>query len=359
MKLFNKEVTREEILDRIGDLSQLGGIKSYELNDGSARGIRAYDIKTPAGIDMTVLADRGMEISYLAYKSIPISWRSAVKESHSAYFESKWDEWLRNYYGGLLTMCGFTYCGNPCVYEGIEYNIHGRASNLPAYNLSYDVDWQDESCSLWVKGKVKEAKHGGDKIELNRKITTYLESPKIIIEDKIKNIGFKTSTLMLLYHFNIGWPIIDTTSKLIEGKANVKPNDIASEKAFSSYSSFAAPSMEAQDNVFIHDIDADHEGFSNIAIINEAFDNNKGIGIWLRFKKDNLPYLTQWKLLRAKGEYVCGIEPGNLPLTSFKEAKENGEMKYIEPGEEKNILLEFNVLESKDAIENLKDKLLQ
>lgn len=51
MLLFGKEMSKREIMDRVGDLSQLGGIKSYVFDDGAARGIRALDLKTPAGID--------------------------------------------------------------------------------------------------------------------------------------------------------------------------------------------------------------------------------------------------------------------------------------------------------------------
>jgi len=40
---------RADIEARIGHASQLGGLKSYTLNDGKASGIRAVDIRTTQG----------------------------------------------------------------------------------------------------------------------------------------------------------------------------------------------------------------------------------------------------------------------------------------------------------------------
>ena len=118
MKIFGKDVSREEIQQKTGDISQLGGIKYYEMLDGVSRGVRGIDIKSPCGLDMTVLPDRGMDISNLSYKSIPITWRSTTRETSSAYYESSGLEWLRTFFGGLITTCGLTYMGAPDIDEG-------------------------------------------------------------------------------------------------------------------------------------------------------------------------------------------------------------------------------------------------
>src|SRR4030067_1622952 len=126
MKLFGKKMKKNDILKRIGDISQIGGLKSYELNDGPSKGIRAIDFKTPCGLDFTTLIDRGMDISHLNYKSIPICWKSATRETSPIYYESRDFEWLRTFFGGLITTCGLTYFGQPCVDEGEALGLHGR-----------------------------------------------------------------------------------------------------------------------------------------------------------------------------------------------------------------------------------------
>ena len=111
MRIFGTDVTKDYLKKRIGDMSQLGGIKLYELSDGVSRGVRAADMKCPCGIDLMVLIDRGMDIAHLSYKSIPISWRSVTKDTSPVYYESRGNEWLRTFFGGLLTTCGFENIG--------------------------------------------------------------------------------------------------------------------------------------------------------------------------------------------------------------------------------------------------------
>ena len=84
-------------MKKIVDISQLGGIKSYEFIDGTRRGVRAIDIKTPAGLDMTVLSNRDMDISQFSYKSIPICLRAITKEIAPSYYECRNTEWLRTF----------------------------------------------------------------------------------------------------------------------------------------------------------------------------------------------------------------------------------------------------------------------
>ena len=225
MKVFGKEMSKEELQQKTGDINQLGGVKYYELTDGVSRGVRAVDIKSPCGLDFTVLPGRGMDISNLSYRSVPIAWRSATGETSPVYYESRGVEWLRTFYGGLITTCGLTTMGPPSVDNGEELGLHGRIANIGAENVLADGCWEGDRYKMWVQGKVREVRVFGDKLELSRKITTWMDEPKIIIEDTVENIGSETSPLMMLYHINIGFPIVDDGSELLEAKATVTPRD--------------------------------------------------------------------------------------------------------------------------------------
>ena len=355
MKIFGRELKKEDVLKKVGDISQLGGVKCYEFTDGLRRGIRAVDMKSPCGIDMTVLLDRAMDISYLSYKSIPVNWRSATRETSPVFYESRGAEWLRTFYGGLLTTCGMTYMGAPSVDNGEELGLHGRISNLSAENVWSDGKWEGDSYVMFVQGKIREAKVFGDKLELTRKITTWMDTPKVVVEDSIENIGSEKSPIMMLYHVNIGYPVLDSTSSLLESKAEVTPRDGEAKKGFDKFSKFSEPICGFKEQCYFHDIEADKDGNSNVAIVNPDFNNGEGIGIWLKFNKDNLPYLVQWKQM-GMGEYVCGIEPVNNFVRGRKIEREKGALKFIEPGEKINYRLEFNVLTSNKDIEIFKNK---
>lgn len=355
MKIFGKELKKSEILKRVGDISQLGALKMYEFTDGVSRGLRAVDIKSPCGLDMTVLLDRAMDISYLSYKSIPIGWRSATRETSPVYYESRGLEWLRTFYGGLLTTCGLTYMGAPSVDSGEELGLHGRISNISAERVWADGKWEDDRYVMWVSGKVREAKVFGDKLELERKITTWMDEPRIVIEDTVENIGSTESPLMILYHINIGYPVLDSTSRLLSSKSKVTPRDEEAEKGLSRYASFSEPVRGFKEQVYFHDIEADSDGNANIALVNEEFNNGEGIGIWIRYIKDTLPHLIQWKQV-GEGEYVCGIEPANSLVRGRKIEREKGNLRFIKPGEKVNFRIEINVLTSNKDIEAFKNK---
>jgi hypothetical protein len=355
MEIFGKEIAKSDLLRKIGDITQIGEIKSYEFNDGLSKGIRAVDIRNCCGINMTILLDRAIDISFLSYKSIPISFRSKIKETSPEYYESKGDEWLRTFYGGLLTTCGLTYMGDPCVDNGEELGLHGRISNIRAENFSAGSSWTDDSYVMWVMGKIRESKFFGYYLELSRKITTWMNKTKILVEDTVENIGFKKSPLMILYHVNIGYPVLDSTSELIEARANVTPMNKISEKEIDRFNKFEEPVSGFEDRVYYHDIEADIDGNSNVAIINQNFYNGNGLGLWIKFNKDNLPNLVQWKHME-NGEYVCGVEPCNSLIRGRNIEKKEGMVRFIEPGERINYRVEFNILTSNEDIEDFKSK---
>jgi hypothetical protein len=351
MEIFGNKYSKTELLKKVGDISQLGGIKSYEFSDGTAKNLRAVDIKSPSGIEMTVVLDRAMDISSLSYKNIPISWRSVTREASPAFYESRGLEWLRTFFGGLLTTCGLTYFGMPSIDNGEELGLHGRISNLPAINVFTDGKWENDNYIMWVQGKIREVKQFGEKLELSRKITTFMDKPVIIIEDTIENIGFREYPLMILYHLNFGFPLLDSATKLVLSKAVSVPNNEEAKKTEKKFNEFSDPIDNFDEQLFLHDIEADKEGNCHAALINSEFNNGEGIGVSIKFNKNNLPYLIQWKQV-ASGEYVCGLEPSNSLLRGREIEKKNNNVRFIKPGEKVSFNIEINILDSRNEIKN-------
>ncbi len=349
MKIFDEEINKKEVLQKIGDISQLCEIKYYESIDGMSRGVRGIDIRNAEGINITILPDRGMDISHLSYKSIPFNWKSPTKETSPIYFEGRGTEWLRTFYGGFLTTCGLTTTGAPSVDKGEDLPLHGRIANIAAENVSVDGKWQAGNYAVLAKGKVREAKVFGDKLLLERKIYAWMDEPRIVLEDSVENIGHQTSPFMILYHINIGYPILNKNSELLEGTAKIIPHDKEAEKGLEDFNKFSNPIKGFKEQCYFHDIEADRTGYSNLAFVNKKFLDGQGIGIWLRFKKDSLPYLTQWKQM-GMGEYVCGIEPCNNLGKGRKKEREEGRLRILEPGEKINLRLEFKILRSNKEI---------
>ena len=107
--LYGRQYTRKELLERVGDISQVARVKPYRLAEGFEDGLLAVDVTTGSGLDFTVLPGRGMDISSAHYNGRSMAWRSATTDQHPAYFDGHEREWLRSFYGGLVVTCGLTW----------------------------------------------------------------------------------------------------------------------------------------------------------------------------------------------------------------------------------------------------------
>ena len=126
------EMSRADVERRVGNLSQLGSLRRYRLEEGSSRGVAAVDFANCSGFDFTILPDRALDISRASYKGASLVYHTISGEAHPSYYDPAGSEWLRNFFGGLLTTCGLTYFGHPGRDGDEELGLHGRVSNIPA-----------------------------------------------------------------------------------------------------------------------------------------------------------------------------------------------------------------------------------
>ena len=57
-----------------------------------------------------------------------------------------------------------------------------------------------------------------------------------------------------------------------------------------------------------------------------------GISLAIKFDTDQLPYLTEWKMM-GMGDYVLGLEPCNVPARNRVALKEDNILPYLKAGE--------------------------
>ena len=131
-------------LDYMGDISQIGGVKRYQMLEGKAKGVEAVDVDDGQGLRYTVLVDRGMDLGRLVYHDCGITFQAAAGITAPQYYNERGEEWLQSFGGGFLTTCGLTQVGDPCVFEGQPYGLHGQVSNLPARLERCEEKWQGD-----------------------------------------------------------------------------------------------------------------------------------------------------------------------------------------------------------------------
>ncbi len=344
----NQINTKRRMLRYVGDFSQLFGIKEYTLSGGRADGVKAFDVKTGAGLEFTVVADRCLDIAGLSFKGTNCSYLNKTGIVSPTYYEKDGDGFLRNFFGGFLTTCGLRNVGVPCEDEGESFPLHGRIANIPGEEVSATTEWIDGIPVLTISGKMKEARMFGENLVLSRKITCRYGENKIHIQNTVENLGFKREGIMLLFHFNLGYPLLDEDTILVTPTVKLTPRDAEAEKGKELFSQFQKPTPEYAEQVFYHGLNADEAGKTSVALINRKLE----IGAALHFNKNQLKNFIQWKQM-GEGEYVLGMEPANCLVGGRADARKNGTLEFIEPGEIRNFDLEVEVVNGTLNIANL------
>lgn len=348
---MNKEIfNKRELLKYVGDPSQLFGVRDYNFNGGKAQGVRGIDIRNGAGLELTVLPDRGLDIAYLNYRGINLSYISSTGIVAPQFFNESGSGFLRNFYGGFLTTCGLTYVGAACNDQGEKLGIHGRIANIPAEEVYAGTEYVDGVPVMKVKGLVREAKFFGENITLHREISINYGENTVRIKDVVENNGFRVEPLMILYHFNLGYPLLTGDSYLIVPSINVIPRDKEAEKGVSQYSIFQTPTPGYHEQVFYHNLRADDAGKTFAALINPLLK----LGIAIQVDKTQLCRFTQWKQM-GEGEYVLGLEPSNCHVEGRAKARQDGTLEYIKPGEKRSFDIELRIIDGDEEINKAKE----
>ena len=129
---MNRNLNNQSWKDKISNPAQLGGIETSILDNGQAKGVRIAWFNTGTGLRFKVVIDRAMDIADTFYNQYNLAWLSHNGISVPQPFSDKGIDWLRTFYGGLLTTCGLTHVGGPESDAFGERGIHGHISNIPA-----------------------------------------------------------------------------------------------------------------------------------------------------------------------------------------------------------------------------------
>lgn len=352
--LFGKKFTKSELLERIGDISQIGGIRLVTLEEGAHRGVQAVDFRTGSGFHFLALPSRGLDISIAEHNGKSLAWRSAAGEINPAYFEEPGNGWLRSFPGGLVATCGQTYAGATCEDEGQKLGLHGRLANTPAFNLCVDSEWDGDEYKMWVSGKMRESTLFGENIIMKRKITAVLGENRLFIDDIVTNEGPRKSPHMHLYHINGGYPAVAAGSLFVSPTKKSVPRDADAEVDKEHYYIADAPTVGFQERCYYHDMATDKDGFVYAALINKNMPDGSQFGFYIKYNKNELPQFTQWKMNGTR-EYVVGMEPANCKVEGRAKERRLGTLEFLEPGESKEFHLEIGALPNADEVKKIED----
>jgi hypothetical protein len=357
-ELWGRRYGREELLRRVGRLGQVAGIRLVELGDGGERGVRALEFRTGSGFAFEVLVDRAFDLGRCELRGVPLAWASPVGFAGPWFYEWEGLGFFRNWGGGLLTTCGIDHTLFMATDTAAQYHyppkqtedfpLHGRVSNRPARLAGYGERWDGDACVLWAEGETLQASVFGEQLLLRRRVEARVGESRLTIRDVVENVGWDRTPHMLLYHVNVGFPVVDAGSELLVPARGVEARG---EHPVEGYRTMTPPSAGWVEQVFEHDLAAGADGRVPVAVVNREL----GIGAYEVFDTAQLPHHFVWRML-GEGTYVVGIEPCTNRTAGRLDARERGELIELDPGETHTYDLELGALDGADAIASFESR---
>ena len=255
-------------------------------------------------------------------------------------------EWLKGFFGGMLTCCGPQHVGGPATIDGVEYGVHGTHSNTPAeLELICQSEPADGVYSMSITGTVRTARLFGPNVELRRTIRSTLGEAALHIHDCFINRGNTPARHCWLMHFNFGYPLLDEGS-LIVYRGKVRPRKGCESwfgrKDFKTVPAPIARHAGGGEDVAFVDVQSDRKGMCRVGLVNRAL----GLGVELSYLKSHFPLLANWHHFGAN-EYVMGLEPLSGKMEN------QGQELSIAPGEHREYSCSLRVLTAKQELDEL------
>lgn len=365
--LFGRTFDRRDLARHVGDFRQLFGVDLYELSDGQERGVRVLRFRTGGGFSFEVIVDRAMDIGSAEFRGVPIGWRSGMG------FRSPWLHendaelglgWLRSFCG-LVNTCGLDHIMGPVEEAADHYaypyrprivhGLHGRVAYTPARLTGYGTCWDGDRCILWAEGEVRQATMFGENLQLTRRIEAEVGGDSLTVKDRVTSFSFRTTPHAMLYHVNVGWPVLTPESRLVAPMVRTRTFIHDPKVTTIGAVEQAPPQSGFVEQVYEHELRAGADGTAFAALVNPGFEfasGEQGLGFVVEYDTRNMPAFYQWQNLQ-EGDYVIGLEPGSVLAGSREEWKQRGELKLLEHGESVDYMLRLSVVGGKDALATL------
>jgi hypothetical protein len=369
--VLGQTFSRRELARRVGDFSQLFGVELLSHSDGRERALRILRFRTGSGLSFDIMVDRAMDLGGMTFRGVPIGWHSPTG------FRSPWLHevdaedglgWLRSF-SGMMNSCGLDHimgatedtAEHYCYPDRarIFHTLHGRISYQPARLTGYGERWDGDQCYLYAEGEIRQAAMYGENLILERRIEVEVGSDTVTFHDRVRNLGFYATPHALLYHINLGWPVVDKQTRLVAPIQSTpfmvhdpKATDIGPIEQ-------ADPQFRFFQQVYEHEIVAEDDGTARAALINDSFQTPAGeTGVALEIAYDGraMPALFQWQNLQ-EGNYVVAIEPATVHGGTRSDWKERGELQILEHDDQREYRLAITPHAGAAAIDTLQARL--
>lgn len=322
----------------IGSNNQIFGVEEVRLVGGRGDGMRLLQVRNGSRLEFTVSCDRAADISRLSFCGVNFGFFTDCGYVAPHYFDPKGAGFLKSFTAGFLTTCGLSGVGEPCVDDGEEVGLHGTVSHIPAENVSYEIDDKE----IRIRATVRDCHALGKSLVLKREYVVPLFGDTLLIRDRVENIGISETPYQILYHFNMGYPLLSEEALLSIPSRKVEARNEHSAMGLCNWQEVEKPQRGYEEMCFYHAMEKD----ARITLYNPKI----SLGLEMAYDGEKLPCFTQWKQMGER-DYVMGLEPGNAYPDGRDVMRKTGRLVTLAPGQSSEHTIAFRFFEKNPSRE--------
>ena len=323
---------------------------------GAADQVEVIEVDSGA-VRVMILPTRGMSIWQMEANGIRFGWNSPVNgpvhPSQVPVFDPNGIGWLEGF-DELVVRCGLRSNGAPEHDEQgrLVYPLHGRIGNLAADSLS--IEYDEASGRLEVIGEILESRLFINRLRLRSRIRFQAGSASVDLLDDVTNELSQPTTMQLLYHINVGAPILGEGASLEFPVDTLAPKDTLSADEIDSWNEFLGPQEEYPERVYFATPCSDDQ--HQTAALLRSRCGTHGMGV--TFHTAGLPRFILWKNTASQSDgYVIGMEPAtNYPnQRSFEE--KHGRVVSLDGGDTASFRVSLHALTEQSSVTQMSDRI--
>lgn len=338
--------------------TRMGALKTRHgrFVGGAADGVEVIEVDTGV-VRIFLLPTRGMSIWCIESEGIRFGWQSPVAGPvHPArvpIFDPSGLGWLEGF-DELVVRCGLESNGAPehNDHGQLIYPLHGRIGNLAADSLS--IEYDEASGRLEVIGEVRESRLFFKNMTLRSRLRVHAGSAQVELLDDVTNELSTPTTMQLLYHVNVGAPVLGEGSTIEIPLDELAPKDSLSAGEIDQWNEYGPPEPGYAERVYFAKPQA-NETNQCVALLRSP-DGDRGMEV--AFQVKGLPRFILWKNTGAQSDgYVTGLEPAtNYPNERSYEEKQ-GRVVEIAPGETKSFRVSLTPLTDATSVTEVSQRI--
>lgn len=349
IRAHDEPVEGEPLPDRITAGAGRFAIEWKTIEGGKSRGMKCLMIDT-GKICVAILPDRGMGIWKCWADHLEFGWSSPVHGPVHPSLVPVGDPtgigWLEGF-DELLVRCGLHSNGAPEFDSNgrVLHPLHGRIANIPASKLQLEIDI--ENGVLDVTGVVCESRFLVYTLELTTRYRFRAHSPVVEIVDTVTNKLSTPSSMQMLYHINVGQPILHSGARVNIPFRSLSPRDARAASSISEWDLYGGPEEGFDEQVYFVEPLSDDQHWTEAMLCSS--DATHGFAV--HYDTRTLPYFNLWKQTGAVEDgYVTGLEPatGFPNVRSFEE--KNARVISLQGGESKTFRLKLQPLTTSNEV---------